>query len=544
MSKEEQDTFTEKFKDILFNPRILVLLFFLLISFVAISWNFGEEGVVINGVTPNSPATQAGMSFDKKTSLTNLEEIEMINGQTISNVSHYYSYLSTVSPNETLSIETDKDSYTINLPSSFNGSVSEVVGISVREEPNSNIALGIELEGGSRLILNPLSNLTDSEFELLAETLQNRLDIYGASGTKVNTIEDSFSNERFIVVESISSNKNDIYELISREGLFEAKIANETVFTGDNVVHVYNDPQHANLQGCSNSAGGGQICTFGFSVQIDNAGADAFFNKTSSLTVEGDQLSEEVSFYLDGEQITSLTIASSFKYDRVTQPQITVSGDSYPTREEAVESAQQEMKFLQTILSTQSLPTELEVEQSYSISSSRGEQLLKNATLVGLFAVLLVASVIALRFRKPILFFGILVALISELIVVFGAAAFMKISIDLAAIGGLIAAIGTGVDDQIIITDEYFRKKNNKLTSRRKVKHAMAIILIAYLTTLVAMAPFIFSASLSLVKGFAFMIIVGVTVGVLITRPAYAAYLRVMMTTREQREEEAEEEEK
>ncbi len=56
------------------------------------------------------------------------------------------------------------------------------------------------------------------------------------------------------------------------------------------------------------------------------------------------------------------------------------------------------------------------------------------------------------------------------------------------------------------------------------------------------MSPFLFSPSLSLIKGFAFMIIVGITIGVFITRPAYAAMLRIMMTTRKRREEEDKEE--
>lgn len=542
MTKENEDSFIDKAKDILFNGRILVLCLFLVMSFFAISWNFSEQGVVINGITPNSVASNAGFDFDSSSSLRNLEKIESINSNEVTSLTQYYSLVNSLPQNSSVTIETNKGTYYLRTPILNNQSdMASELGISVRDEANSNLRLGIELEGGSRLILEPLSELTDDEYELLLSTLQNRLDIYGASGTKVNALEDSFTDQRFVVVESISANKNDIYELISREGEFEAKIGNTTVFTGENVVRVFNDPQHANLQGCSEGTTD-VVCTFAFSVQIDSAGADKFFEETSELSVVGSSLSEQVSFYLDGDLITSLNIASSFKYDRVTQPQITVSGESKATREAAVESAQKEMKFLQTILSTQSLPTELKVVQSYSISSSRGDQLLENALLVGLFAVLLVTSIIALRFQKPMLFVGIFLALLTEVFIVLGAAAFMKISIDLAAIGGLIAAIGTGVDDQIIITDEYFRKRKKQLSSRRRVKHAMAIILVAYLTTLVAMAPFMTFASLSLVKGFAFMIIVGVTAGVLITRPAYATYLRIMMTSREQRKEEEEEE--
>ena len=211
-----------------------------------------------------------------------------------------------------------------------------------------------------------------------------------------------------------------------------------------------------------------------------------------------------------------------------------------PTEQRAIESAKKEMKFLQTILSTQSLPSKLEVVQSYSISSSLGQKLLENSIWVGLAAVLLVSCVVALRYRHIGIFIGILVALVSEVIIVFGVAAFMRLSIDLAAIGGLIAAIGTGVDDQIIITDEQFRDRKKDVSSRKRLKTAMYIIMIAYFTTLAAMIPLYF-AGLKILQGFAFMIIIGVTVGVFITRPAFAAYLRILLTTRKQRKEEAEE---
>ena len=61
--------------------------------------------------------------------------------------------------------------------------------------------------------------------------------------------------------------------------------------------------------------------------------------------------------------------------------------------------------------------------------------------------------------------------------------------------------------------------------------------MIAYFTTLAAMIPLMF-AGLKMLQGFSLMILLGVTVGVLITRPAYAAMLRIIMTTREQRAEE------
>lgn len=536
---EEKDPFLTKLIDLLLSFRVWILIFFLMLSFFAVNYTTDSNGIVINGVAPGSYSDKAGVSFEPTDTPRNLERIKLMNNEKVESEVQFYEFLNSFNINNSLNIITSKNQYNVefNNVSNLNKSVKDLLGLSVRNAPTSNIRLGIELEGGSRLILKPTQKLSDEDFDLLINTLQSRLDVYGASGTKVNKLVDSFSKEQFIVVESISSNKNDIFELIKRQGEFKATVGNKTAFTGNNVIRVLNDPGHERLQGCFDEAGG-KRCTYAFQIEIDSQGGNQFFNLTKKLGIKDGYLSKKVCFVLDDVEITCLNIASSFKFQKVTSPQITVSGDVMKTQTKALKSAQREMKFLQAILSTQSLPSKLTVEQSYSLSSSLGEKLLKNSVWVGLLALITVSLIVAIRYRNPIIFVGIATALVSEVIIVFGAAAFMRLSIDLASIGGLIAAIGTGVDDQVIITDEFFRKKNRNKHSKNRMKTALTIIMISYLTTVVAMSPFLFSASLSLVKGFAFMIIIGVTGGVFITRPAYAAFLRIMLTTRKERKEE------
>jgi len=50
----------------------------------------------------------------------------------------------------------------------------------------------------------------------------------------------------------------------------------------------------------------------------------------------------------------------------------------------------------------------------------------------------------------------------------------------------------------------------------------------AYFTTIVAMAPLMLMGA-SLLKGFALTTITGVTIGVFITRPAFAEMLRILV---------------
>lgn len=538
---ENKEPIKNKIIDIILNFRVWILIIFLILSYFAINPASNTDAIVINGIIPGTAAANAGIEFNSNTNPTNFEEILYFNNQKITSEEEFYAQLTKIKQGDSINLKTNKNKlgYTINLPNE-NKTIKELLGISIKQKDSSNIRLGIELEGGSRLILKPKTNISEEQYDMLITNLQNRLDVYGASGTKVNKLEDAFSNEKFVIVESISANKNDIFELISRQGEFKATIANETVFTGNNVLQVFTDPQNARLESCSPNQEGEYICTYAFLIEIDSKSAETFFDITSNLNVIGTHLSEKIAFYLDDQKITELGIASTFKYNKITNPQITVSGNYQSTQAKALESAKKEMKFLQTVLSTQSLPTELEVLQSYSISSTQGEKLLSNAAIVAIAAVLLVSSIVAIRYKHPFIFIAIFIALLGEVIIVFGIAAFMKLSIDLAAIGGLIAAIGTGVDDQIIITDEYFRKRKKKISSKKKIKTAIYIIMIAYTTTLAAMIPLTF-AGLKILQGFAFMIIIGVTVGVFITRPAYASMLRTIMTTRKQRKEEEKE---
>ena len=89
-----------------------------------------------------------------------------------------------------------------------------------------------------------------------------------------------------------------------------------------------------------------------------------------------------------------------------------------------------------------------------SISPALGSAFLRNAVIAGLFAMLAVGLVIFLRYRKIKIAIPILITMLSELFITLGFAAFIKWNLDLASIAGMIAAIGTGVNDQIVIIDE------------------------------------------------------------------------------------------
>ena len=96
-------------------------------------------------------------------------------------------------------------------------------------------------------------------------------------------------------------------------------------------------------------------------------------------------------------------------------------------------------------------------------------------------------------------------------------------------VAGIIAAVGTGIDTEIIITDELLRgeKGDEAASLLTRVKRALFIVFAAASVSLATMLPIIFFGfGLGKLVGFAITTSMGVLVGVLITRPAFAEMAR------------------
>jgi len=187
------------------------------------------------------------------------------------------------------------------------------------------------------------------------------------------------------------------------------------------------------------------------------------------------------------------------------------------------------MKKLQTILITGSLPVKLNIVKTDIISPSLGSSFLKNALLIGIAAILVVVLIVYLRYKKLQVALPMLITTISQVVIILGVASLIGWNLDLAAIAGIIIAVGTGVDHLIVLTDETIKGESSMAFNwKERIKKASFIIIAAYFTTLVAMLP-LMKAGAGLLKGFAITTIIGVTIGVFITRPAYAAIINNLL---------------
>ncbi|MFA5745317.1 MAG: hypothetical protein WCX82_00730 [archaeon] len=203
------------------------------------------------------------------------------------------------------------------------------------------------------------------------------------------------------------------------------------------------------------------------------------------------------------------------------------------------EDAKVRLDELMIILESGSLPIPIESISTESISPFLGKEFLNNSLWIGLFALLTVALVLFIRYKIFNLIFPMLLSDTSEILITLGFLALIQFRVDLAAIAGILAAIGTGVDHEIIITDELLQgtgkdEEASNLSTTSKIKRAFFIIFAAVATVFATMLPIIFfNVGLSKLVGFAITVMFGAVLGAFITRPAYAEIAKVVVTHHE-----------
>ena len=524
-----------KFKKIITNWRVILAFIFIVLALVSIYPNPFATGVTIRSVVTNSSASIAGIVSPKPTATPmSRERIISMNNIPIENLEDYYDFISTLKPNRTVHIKTNKNLYRLVTKPLTNDSELVDIGLNVYDAPITNMRKGLDLQGGTRVLLQPEEEIRQDEMDILLANMQYRLNVYGLSDVIVREAGD-LSGNQYVLVEIAGAKEEEVKELLARQGKFEATIANETVFRGgQDITYVC---RSADCSGIDPMSGCGKsenlwVCRFRFAISLspEAAGRQAEVTKDLEVITEGKEeyLSEKLVLFLDNMQVDELFVGSDLKGRAVTDIQISGSGAG-ANQQEAVFNALENMKRMQTILITGSLPVKLDIVKTDTISPIFGEEFVKNALFIGLLAVAAVLIVVFIRYRNLKIAAPMLFTIFTELIVLLGTAAFIGWNLDLAAIAGIIIVIGTGVDHQIVIADEILKGESGAVYDwKQKIKRAFFIIFAAYMTTVVAMLPLWFAGA-GLLKGFAVTTIIGVSIGALITRPAYAAIVEILM---------------
>lgn len=493
---------------------------FALISIFSIPPQFMKKGVLVTSVEKNSTIYLAGLRAGA--------QITEINGQSVITLKDYTLFI-----NNFLSLVQEENS-TSKLV--IKTSESQIVGlfskdfadsVIVSQIPKTRIKTGLDIEGGVRVLVTAEDHqITSSELDDLISISQERLNAYGLSDLTIRKATD-LSGNQFMVVEIAGSSPTDLENLIAQQGKFEARIGNDTVFTGGNkdITYVGRSGQDATIYECF-SVSGGEACSFRFVIYLSEDAAKRQASLTANLSLNtssnGNYLDKTLDLYLDGNLLDSLNIGADLKGQVTTQIQISGSG-SGEDQSEAAADARLNMKQLQTILITGSLPFKLKIVKMDKISPTLGEKFTQNLFLAAALSLVGVFFIVLLRYRRIKLSIAMTSIVLIEVLITLGIASLIKWSIDLASIAGIIAAIGTGVDDQIVIVDEAKAGKADSL--KQRIKNALFIVFTAYATTVVSLLP-LYWAGAGLLKGFAFTSLVGITAGVFITRPAFSDIAR------------------
>lgn len=347
--------------------------------------------------------------------------------------------------------------------------------------------------------------------DLTRDILNDKLNSLGLKDIPVRTV-----GEDYILIDFAGIDLATAKDIAEKPGKFEIRIqttGNETqhVLYGDSIVSVGIPTFHDNQWHTP------------FTLNEDGART---LQKVAIETGAADNPEAHyLNMYLDENKIygapLSYSAASRLKETPIYSWEASTGTD---------EVAKTEAETLQIHLRAGALPVNVVLVGSGHVDASLGEQFKTEAVIAGLLSLIAVAAVVFRRYRRPEILVPMVGTSVSEVIMILGVAAAIGWQLDLAAIAGIIAAIGTGIDHLVIITDEvlYEGKLPPTKVFLSRIGKAFAIIFGAAATTIIAMSPLVVMGFGAL-KGFAITTIIGVFIGVVIARPVYGVVIKELL---------------
>lgn len=366
---------------------------------------------------------------------------------------------------------------------------------------------GLDLAGGSMIQLHLEEPVDQDTMNTVTAVLDKRLNAFGISDVQVRQ-----SGSQDVIVEIAGVEPEEVERIISTPGKFEAKINNKTALTGSDISTV------------SAAEVTGTRWKVPFSVSTEAA------NKFAE--VAKGQAGAEVQMYLDDKLISAPQLDAGLA-NGVGSTDIEVSGG-----EQSKEEAQRQATEIHTVLESGALPVKLSISGVNSVSAELGSQFESGSLIAGILALLAIVVIVSIKYKSPSLVIPIVITSLSELLLILGFASLIHWNLDLSAIAGMIATIGTGVDDQIVMTDEVLARRDRsdrKNIVKTRIKDAFFIVYASAGTLIAAMLPLAYigfvrgATGIGMLTGFAVTTVVGVLIGIFITRPVFADYIETFL---------------
>jgi preprotein translocase subunit SecD len=372
--------------------------------------------------------------------------------------------------------------------------------------------------GGKITSYNP--GVSKATAETAKLVLENKINSFGTKDAKVQTLTGMNNVARYVRIELAGVDMKQAQEIVGKQGKFEIRV--QTV--GNESEHVLFGDAITSVQMPSQEPAGSDH--WGVAFTISDAGATAFQQAAIQYGATDHPEDHYLTMLLDNKTVYSAPLsedlAAKLRTEKIRQLYASTGTGKYGT---------QQAQNLEIHLRAGALPVDVTVAGSGGVSAPLGERYKTMAILAGIFALLTVALVIYYRYREPGIVLPMVLINASEIVILLGFISLIKFQMDLPTIAGLIAVLGTGIDQLVIITDEILHE--GKVPSPnlylKRLSRALAIIVTAAATVFIAMAPLALM-DLSTLKGFAIITILGVLVGVIITRPAYGKVIMEILS--------------
>ncbi len=136
------------------------------------------------------------------------EKILAINSKPIADATQLSEELNKILPTKKIIVVTEKGKF------AYLGTGAPK--ITAAQASPTNLKKGLDLEGGTRVLLKPVKEtgeVTDQEIADMISVLDNRLNVYGLSDLKIRPSKD-WQNNKYILIEIAGISKDEVIELI------------------------------------------------------------------------------------------------------------------------------------------------------------------------------------------------------------------------------------------------------------------------------------------------------------------------------------------
>ena len=385
---------------------------------------------------------------------------------------------------------------------------------------HSNLQFGLDFQGGSYVTLQLINNsstgvnqpVSQSTLQLTQSIIEKKINAYGLQNTPVNTVTDSSGNA-YLRIQFAGIPYDEAMNIVGKQGVFDIRIQttgnNSVVIVNGSDVQSVGDP-FSQLQNDGSTA-------WGVGFVLTSSGAQKFQQAAIQYGATTDPQDHYITMELDGQSFYSEPLSSNLASSLASAPQNQM--EAMTGTGSAGQGVAQNVSIQ---MRAGALPVPVVPVSSGQVPATQGAQFRLLVIIAMVLAQVAIGAIMYIRYREPRIILPMFITSVSEVVILLGVAALINWQIDLPSVAGIIAVIGTGVDQLIIITDEVMTTGKAPTTKKilQRLSTAFKIIVSSAATLVVAMIP-LYYLGFGELQGFALTTILGVFIGILITRPAY-----------------------